>query len=235
MDLTSIHFLLISGSCHGAWAWDKVLPFLNNQADTLDLPGRPGNPAPAQDVTLDRHAKSVCDSLSGPTILVGHSASGYVITAAAERDPTHIAGLIYLCAYVPETGVTLAQRRRAGPSQPLAPALRVTVDRSSFFFDPAQTAALFYHDCAPSVQASATARLSPEPIAPQETALTLTARSQSLPRAYIRCDDDRAIPPDWQTHMAAGMPLYSLPTSHSPFFSAPKALATLLQRIAQSM
>ena len=71
------------------------------------------------------------------TVLVGHSAAGYAITAAAEADPTRFDGLVYLCAYLPASGQALADMRRAGPSQPLAPAIRMAADRVSFTFDPA--------------------------------------------------------------------------------------------------
>jgi pimeloyl-ACP methyl ester carboxylesterase len=42
-------------------------------------------------------------------ILVGYSYSGIVITAVAERVPERLAHLVYLDAYVPENGQTLAE------------------------------------------------------------------------------------------------------------------------------
>jgi hypothetical protein len=56
-----------------------------------------------------------------------------------------------------------------------------------------------------------------------------------VPRSYITCADDRAIPPDFQRRMAADLApedRHALPTSHSPFFAAPDRLAALLDRIA---
>ena len=60
--------------------------------------------------------------------------------------------------------------------------------------------------------------------------------SKDIPKAYIVCEEDRAIPPAFQYQMAAVLPdaqCFSLPTSHSPFFSAPKALAQQLSDIAR--
>lgn len=232
-------FLLIHGSCHGAWCWHRVIPALEalgHTARAIDLPGHGRDRTPADQVTLDSYASAICAALERPTIVVGHSMAGYAITAAAERDPRQMAALVYLCAYAPVSGMSLGDMRRAGPRQPLAPAIQVDKTAGTFRFDPAQTNALFYHDCDAQAQALAALCLSPQPIVPQETALTLTARSQALPRHYIRCTDDRAIPPEYQETMAQAVPPdhhSTLPCSHSPFFACPEALAQRLNSIAQ--
>ncbi|MFN4154705.1 MAG: alpha/beta fold hydrolase [Paracoccaceae bacterium] len=232
-------FLLIHGSCHGAWCWHRVIPALEalgHRARAIDLPGHGRDRTPAGEVTLDSYAAAICAGLTGPTVLVGHSMAGYPITAAAETDPTRIAALVYLCAYAPVSGMSLADMRRAGPRQPLAPAIRVDKAQGTFSFDPARTAALFYHDCDRQAQTLAALCLTPQPIVPQETPLTLTPRSQSLPRHYIRCTDDRAIPPEYQAVMALSVPKANrtaLPASHSPFFACPDALAQRLHSIAE--
>lgn len=230
-------FLLIHGSCHGAWCWHRVIPALaalGHHARAIDLPAHGQEDTPAAEATLERYAQAIVAAIKTPTWVVGHSMAGYPITAAAERDPSLMAGLIYVCAYAPRSGKSLAQMRRDGPRQPLAPAIRVSADRVSFGFDPAQVDDLFYHDCPAEDRALAARLLCPEPVAPQETALRLTARSQSLPRHYIRCTEDRAIPPEYQAVMAEGLAETTLPTSHSPFFAAPDALAQRLHQIAQS-
>ncbi len=231
-------FLLIHGTSHGAWCWRNLLPFLNISGHcvrAIDLPGRGRNPMPFAQITLQSQAECITDALTAPTILVGHSAAGYAITAAAEQDPRHIKGLIYLCAYVPQSGVSLADMRRKGPSQPLRNAIIRHPDNMSFGFEPSLIKEKFYHDCPPETVALATENLCAEAIAPQETALHLTLRSQSLPRAYIRCTEDRAIPPEYQSDMARPMPHVDLPTGHSPFFAAPKRLAETLLAIADQL
>lgn len=233
-------FLLIHGSCHGAWCWHRVIPALEalgHRVRAIDLPSHGRDRTPADQVTLDSYAQAICAALDRPTIVVGHSMAGYAITAAAEADPRHISALVYLCAYAPVSGMTLGDMRRAGPRQPLAPKIRVDKAAGTFGFDPAQVNALFYHDCDTQAQALAALCLTPQPIAPQETALHLTARSQSLPRHHIRCLDDRAIPPEYQATMAASVPLAhhtTLPASHSPFFACPQALAQRLHDISQT-
>lgn len=231
--MTLAHFLLIHGAAHGAWCWDAVLPFLNiagHAARAIDLPraGGLGDQAQAIRAALD-------DWSGGPVALLGHSMAGFAITAAAEADPRGIAMLIYLCAFVPAPGQSIASLRRGWPDHPLRGTYDLSPDRATFSFRPEVATDRFYHDCPPQVARAATARLRPEPVAPQESPVTPTGRSAGIPRAYIRCTDDRAIPPAQQGAMAATLPgaaVHDLPTGHSPFLSAPKALADLLIRIA---
>ncbi|MDZ4095223.1 MAG: alpha/beta fold hydrolase, partial [Paracoccaceae bacterium] len=188
--------------------------------------------------SLHGYARAILEAIDEPVILVGHSMAGYPITAAAELAPQKITALIYVCAYVPRPGLSLADLRRAGPSQPLAPAIRIAPDRQSFDFDPTMIAAKFYHDCPPEAVDLARRNLCPEPILPQETPLALSARSANIAKYYIRCTEDRAIPPAYQTTMSASFPpthVSSLPTSHSPFFAAPQALAQSLIRSAENL
>lgn len=227
-------FLLIHGAAHGAWCWDAVLPFLDIPGQTaraIDLPRSGG---------LDDQAAAIRAAIDGwpgdRVVLVGHSMAGFAITVAAETDPTRIAALIYLCAFVPVPGQSIASLRRGWPDRPLSGTYVLSPDRATFAFDTKATTDRFYHDCQPGVAQAARARLRPEPVAPQETPFTPTGRSAHIRRAYIRCTADRAIPPAHQTAMAAtlprGTPLHDLPTGHSPFLAAPRALADLLIRIA---
>lgn len=231
--------LLIHGAAHGAWCWHRVLPALSalgHHARAIDLPGNGDDPTPAADVTLDCYAEAVLAATNGPTILLGHSMGGFPITAAAQRAPDRFTALIYLCAYLPRAGHSLAEMRKAGPRQPLAGAFQIDATRTTFTFDPDQSPALFYHDCPPEDVALAKARLCPQPIRPQETPIPDTSRAETLPRFYIRCTDDRVIPPEYQETMSSPLPpdhIRALPTSHSPFFSAPDALAALIDEIAR--
>ncbi len=230
-------FLLIHGSCHGAWCWREVIPALQalgHDARAIDLPSHGDDPIPADEVTLDLYADAIVDALTGPTVLVGHSMGGFPVTAAAERAPERIARLVYLCAYVPMPGKTLAEMRRMAPTQPLLDAIAVAGDRITFTIDPEKAIDRFYHDVDPGLAAWAVSRLGPQPILPQETAL-VPDRAARLPRTYIRCTGDRAVPPAFQGAMTAHWPegtVHDMATSHSPFLSDPAGLARLLSDIA---
>ncbi|MFP4238657.1 MAG: alpha/beta fold hydrolase [Rhodosalinus sp.] len=231
-------FLLIHGSCHGAWCWRDVIPALEalgHSARAIDLPGHGKDKTPAGEVTLEAYADAILAAIEAPVVLVGHSMAGFPITAAAEKAPERIAQLVYLCAYAPAGGVSLVQMRQAAPRQPLLPALEKSADGLCFGVKPDMAREVFYHDCPDAAVAYAIPRLCQQPIAPQATPLAVTERSRALPRDYIRCTDDRTIPPEYQVTMTEGWPdhrVHSLRTGHSPFFADPQGLARLLHDIA---
>ncbi len=218
-----VSFALIHGACHGAWAWDAVIPALTRPADALDF-------ADGRCSSLHDQARAILNSLHGPTILVGHSAGGFAITAAAQMDPANIKGLIYLCAYIPQGGKSVAQLRKAGPSQPLEGAFVLSANRKSYGFDPAIAQRVFFHDC-PEPMAH---RLCQDPLALVQTGLPATI--PALPRAAIICTQDRAIPPEYQAHMARDIARkINLPSGHSPFLTMPTELAQTLDMLADEM
>lgn len=232
------NFLLIHGSCHGAWCWRDVLPRLNargHAARAIDLPSHGHDGTPVEEVTLDLYARAIVEALEGPTIVVGHSMAGFPITAAAELAPEKIARLVYLCAYVPRPGKSLVDLRLEAPRQPLMKAVVKSADGKSFTIDPAQAPDVFYHDCPAEAVEYAGQRLCPQAILPQATPLALN-RAPSVPRSYIICNDDRTIPPEYQRTMTEDWPaedVFEMYASHSPFFSQPDKLAEILFQIAE--
>lgn len=230
-------FLLIHGSCHGAWCWRDLIPALaalGHEARAIDLPAHGEDRTPAAEVTLDLYADRILAAIDAPMTLVGHSAAGYPITLAAERAPEKIARLVYLCAYVPRPGMSMIDMRRAGPRQTLQGVVRVSPDGLTYTVDPARARDRFYQDCSDEAVAYAVTRLCPEPILPQATALPPLTRWPGVEKHYILCERDETIPPEYQAAMAAAFPpgaVTSLPTSHSPFFAAPGLLARQLAAI----
>lgn len=229
--------LLVHGSCHGAWCWDHLIPELSAlgvTARAIDLPSHGADRTPPEEVTLDLYADAILDALDSPTVLLGHSAGGYAITAAAQKAPDRITRLIYLCAYVPMPGKTMIEMRKMAPTQPLLEAVRVAPDRVTYSFDPAQVPGKFYQDVPPEIVDWAVAHVCPQPILPQDTALPDTARAEALPRHYIRCLQDGAIPPDFQRTMTKdwqGGQVHDMNCSHSPFLSMPADLAKIIKQL----
>ena len=231
-------FLLIHGSCHGAWCWRDVIPALEAQGHTaraITLPGHDDGRDPAT-VTLQETAEAIVAAASPETIVLGHSWAGYPITAAAEIAPKALRGLIYLCAYVPVSGQSLIDMRKAGPRQTIGSAAIKHPNGASYTIDPAEAPRLFYQDCPAEALAYALPRLCAQPILPQETPLELTDASQNTPKAYIRCTNDQTIPPEYQAQMVADWPrntVHEMQCSHSPFFADPQGLAALIGQIAK--
>ena len=231
-------FLLIHGSCHGAWCWRDVVPALEAKGHTaraIDLPSHGADTTDPATVTLDTYAEAIAQQVQQGTVLVGHSAGGYSITAAAERVADKIRCLIYLCAYVPTQGKSLADLRRSAERQLLIDAVVKGESGKTFTIDPDKAVAKFFADVPPETADWAVSQLGPQPIVPQETVIDLI-NSPIVPKRYIRCTQDGAVPYELQVAMSADFPqnhVVTMDTSHSPFLSAPDALADELIRLSE--
>jgi pimeloyl-ACP methyl ester carboxylesterase len=101
-------FILVPGGWQGGWAYEKVANLLiarGHQLHALTLAGLGKGPAPATNLSshIDE-AVHVVRGYSGDLVLVGQSYGGMVITGAADIEPTNIRALVYVDAYVPQTG-----------------------------------------------------------------------------------------------------------------------------------
>ncbi|EEE37781.1 hypothetical protein RKLH11_1618 [Rhodobacteraceae bacterium KLH11] len=234
-------FLLVHGSCHGAWCWRDLIPELTtfgHTARAIDLPSHGSDPTPVPDVTLEACQDVILKALKPETIVVGHSWGGYPVSAAAETSPDAMRGLIYLCAYVPQDGLSMIEMRKRAPRQLIGDAVEKSADGLSYSVLPNRVHELFYHDCPRDVVTYALGRLCPQAIAPQDTPLQVGENFARVPKAYIRTTDDRTIPTEYQAEMAscasADLSL-TIDSSHSPFFSHPEHLAGLMHQISQRM
>ena len=214
-----VEFVLIHGACHRAGVWRAVLPALASLGHAAQAVSLQGD-------TMADHAQGIASSAPKGVILVGHSAGGFVAHAAALVAPRLFSGIIYLCAFIPARDRTVADLRRGAPQDALGPA--IGRNAATYEFAPDAAARLFFNGCPDPI--AHVAGLRADPIAPVQTALP--ALPAAFPRAAIICDDDRAISPAYQMHMAAGLPLRHLPCGHAPFFAAPDLLAQSLHDLA---
>ncbi|MEP2028480.1 MAG: alpha/beta fold hydrolase [Paracoccaceae bacterium] len=234
-------FLLVHGSCHGAWCWRDTLPALfalNHEAKAIDLPGHGADPMPIRKVTFDSYVDAIAAATVAETIVVGHAMSGFMISAAAEKAPQKIAHLIYIAAYTPQDGLSLDDVRGAAPTRKNTPAIQTSQDQLSVTLDPSDIEDFFYHDCPEGTLNYAGPRLCPEAIAPQHTPVSLSKAYSSMPKSYVVCKNDRAISPAYQALMAANFPkrnVHEIGTGHSPFFADPNGLASVLDQIAKDV
>ncbi|GAA4738134.1 alpha/beta fold hydrolase [Flavisolibacter ginsenosidimutans] len=235
-------FILIHGSWHSAWNWHKVVPLLEaacHQAIAIDLPGMGRDKTPIENVKLSDTVQRVCtliDSLDEKVILVGHSKNGVVISQVAEYRPDKIEKLIYLAAYLIPSGKTQKEYSVQDTEGWLKPYVVQHPETASHTLQPAIFREGLYHDCEPDIAEAAKYILSHEPVESGIVPLQLTeANYGSVPRYYIECTEDRAVTPFIQRLMYTETPcekVYTMATSHSPFFSQPKQLTDILCEIA---
>ncbi|MBA2524409.1 MAG: hypothetical protein H0V18_01305 [Pyrinomonadaceae bacterium] len=95
----------------------------------------------------------------------------------------------------------------------------------------------FAHDVPAEAFARVRPLIVPEPTTPlRETISVSEEKWGQIPRYYVECTADNAIPSDVQRAMYTAIPVkqvFSLKTSHAPNFSAPKELAGYLQIVAE--
>lgn len=239
-------FVLVHGAWHGGWCFDAVARLLEADGNAVfapDLPGMGGNDAELAGVTLAAWASCVsqaCRTMAPPVVLVGHSRGGLVISQAAEQDPDAMAALVYVCAMLLPPGMSRAEWKQGQVPNPDFDALmRKHPSAPATTIAPEGAAAVFAQLSPPGLAEAAIARLVAEPDAPRLTPLALTqARYGRVPRHYIECLHDRTIPLADQRRMQAMQPcasVTSLDADHSPFLSAPRALADALIHIAETL
>ena len=101
-------FILIPGGWQGGWVYQKVTDMLTahgHNALPITLSGLGDAPAPT--ANLETHIGEVVDAVKSrrdDVVLVGHSYAGMVVSGAADAAPSRIRALVYVDAYVPESG-----------------------------------------------------------------------------------------------------------------------------------
>ncbi len=230
-------FLLVHGASHGAWCFEKLIKELQNKghvAEAIDLPGHGNNKIPLEDVTLEKYSSEILASLDSPTIVLGHSMGGYPVSLAAQTDPTYIKHLIYLTAFVPEDGKTLAELRKKVDRYPLTSVIRKTEDGLGFYIPKKYQKDIFYNDCSKQDIKLASEKLCIQAIKPQNTPIKLGVNFKKVSKSYVSCLDDQTIPIELQKKLSESIPeenKYEIKSGHSPFFSRPADLANILEKI----
>ena len=92
---------------HGGWAdgsgWSKEIPTLIEEGHRVIAVQLPTHSLSDDVETVKRAVELV----GGPTILVGHSYGGEVITNAGYNNP-NVTGLVYIAAFAPDEGQSLS-------------------------------------------------------------------------------------------------------------------------------
>ncbi|GGF43950.1 hypothetical protein GCM10011611_57940 [Aliidongia dinghuensis] len=228
------HFMLIHGAAHGGWCWHKVVPLLEAAGHHVlapDLPGLGADPTPIAALSLDLwvdHLVDLARAQPEPVVLVGHSRGGILVSAVAERAPELVKRAVYLTAFLLKDGQTLWQEAVADTASVIPTNLVPDERAGTWTVRKEVVVGGFYGDCSPEDLDFTFQRLRPEPLFSIHTPVRVTAeRFGQVPRHFIECLDDRAITLSSQRRMQAAWPcarVFQLPTSHSPFFSAPERL-----------
>ncbi len=224
-----ITVLLVHGAFVDASSWSKVIPLLQASgyhALAVQIPLTSFQ----EDVTTTSQALA---SLSGPTILVGHSYGGHVISNVG-LHAEKVLSLVYIAAFAPEEGESIPSINAHFPPPPLDKHLVPSYRSGFIWIDPAAFPQNFIQDVA-RTEARALA-VAQKPIAPGcFTAPSGAPTWKRVPSWYLVSKNDRAIHPDAERFMARRMKAATreIDSSHASPVSHPEEVFDLIVAASQ--
>lgn len=219
---------------HGAWGdgshWSNVISILQEKGFNVSAVQNPLTSL-ADDVDKTRRLLAMQD---GPTLLVGHSYGGAVITEAATKTP-NVTGLVYIAAFAPDTGETL--NSIFSEQTPPSGAANIRPDNDGFLWvDPKKFHESFCQDLS-KVEGDVLGAVQ-KPIAARCFDDKITEPAwKTLPTWYQVSENDNMIPPEAERRMAERMKAktISLPASHASLASKPNEVANLIIEAAEAL
>jgi pimeloyl-ACP methyl ester carboxylesterase len=227
-------FLLIHGSWHGGWAWDSVARKLAEKGHCAHAPTLAGHGLVAKrhGIKHEDCVDSVVTYLEHEglkdVVVVGHSFGGTVVQRVAQRVPGQLARLVFLDALVLDNGQCVFDNlptemvdtfnMLAAASSDNTMMIPWEIWRDNFMQD------------APESEArSVWERLSPEPNQVNLDTPDLSGFcSLPMPRRFIRCRQDRALPQEYfHPKMSARLgefKLLEMDGGHEVMFTRPAEL-----------
>jgi pimeloyl-ACP methyl ester carboxylesterase len=218
--------LLIHGGFVDGSGWQGVYELLKKDGYNVSIVQNPTTSL-KDDVAV---TKRMLATQNGPSILVGHSYGGVVVTEAG-NDP-RVEGLVYIAAFAPDRGESVSSLIQNPP--PGAPVPPILPPQDGFLF---LDRTRFHVAFAADVSAEAAAFMADSQVPWGLDALNGAVSEPAWKRKpswYLVSTDDRMIPPDAQRAMSkrAGSTVTEVKGSHAVYVSQPKAVAGLIAKAA---
>jgi pimeloyl-ACP methyl ester carboxylesterase len=216
---------------HGAWAdgccWSGVIERLQADGFQVRAPQFPLTSL-ADDVARLRQVLNFQD---GPTIVVGHSYGGQIITALG-TDAPNVAGLVYIAAFALDEGESLGALLSQGP---VTPALaHLFTDARGFGWLSEDDFVNHFAADVESKRARVLYSVQQALAASAFTDVMGTPAWRTLPSWYLVAQNDEAIPSDAERQFAErmGATTVEVPSSHVAMVSHPADVAELVEQAA---
>lgn len=239
---------------HGAWSsghcWYKVTPLLESKGYkvlTIDLPGYGQDTTSPKKIQLDDYVAKVtatAAAVHGTVVLVGHSLGGAIISQASEvLGPEKVEKLIFLDAFLLKNGESIfmqVEKINASYTDPeklkqkhiARDILTFSQDGESATVKPDRMVEVFCHDCPAEDRPYLTNKTLWQPVAPLATPITVSdERYGVIPKYYIHCTLSRDLDRDSILGNVRCNKIFTLPSSHSPFYSMPEKLVDIITEI----
>ena len=221
-NVVLVHGLFADGSC-----WTEVIPRL--QAARLNVTSVQ-NPLTTLDDAV-AEAQRVLARQDGPTVLVGHSFSGMIVTEAG-IDPK-ISAVVYVAARAPDAGEDYTELAKRFPTPPASAGIVFDGDEGRL------SEAAFLRDFAgdlPAVRARVLYAVQQPFHKALLTGKTTHAAWRVKPSFYAVSTEDRTINPDLERFMAKrmGATTIEVKASHLALISHPEEIANLILRATEA-
>lgn len=221
-NVVLVHGLFADGS-----SWAEVIPRLQADGFNVTSVQNPLSTLP-EAVAV---ARRVLDRQDGPTVFVGHSFSGMILSEAGVHPK--VSALVYVAARAPDAGEDYGALAKRFPAPPASAGIVFDGDEGRLSEE------TFLRDFAGDLP-PARARALYAVQWPFHKALlegrTTQAAWRSKPSYYAVSTEDRTINPDLQRFMARRMNARTieLKASHVSLISQPEAIAQLIREAAQA-
>jgi pimeloyl-ACP methyl ester carboxylesterase len=216
---------------HGAWAdgscWNPVIESLQADGYTVVAPQFPETSLAADVARL----RQVLRRVGGPSVVVGHSYGGQIMTALG-ADSAGVAALVCIAAFGLDQGESLGKLLAGGP--PTAALAHLVVDEQGFAWIPEDDfVGHFASDVGPVKAKVLCAVQQGLSMSTFEDVMSVPAW-KSHPAWYLVAANDEAIPPDAERMFAQrmGAKTVEVASSHQAMVSHPKAVVELIEAAA---
>ncbi len=225
---TGVNILLVHGAFTDGDVWYRVIPILQRAGHKV-IAAQNSLASLASDVA---NTRAILARLSGPTILVGHSYGGSIISGAA-RDAKNVVGLVYVAAIAPDNGESFGELLSRFPKMPSSNDFEIEkpgyliLNRNRFPADFAADIDPTEARILASVQKPMALGLATEKSGPPAW--------KQFPSWYAVSANDRAIQPDAERFFAARIKATTITVaaSHLSMVSHPREIAKLIIHAAQ--
>ncbi len=220
------NIVLVHGGFVDGAGWEGVYKILKQDGYSVSVVQNP-TISLEDDVAVTKRTLATQD---GPTVLVGHSYGGAVITEAGNHPK--VSALVYIAAFAPDQGESVGSLikdpPRGAPVPPILPSVEgyLLLDKTKF---PASFAADVNPDKAAFMADSQV------PWGMGAISGTISEPAWRIkPSWYLVTTEDKMIPPDAQRAMSkrAGATVVEVKGSHAIYVSQPKAVADLIEQAA---
>jgi pimeloyl-ACP methyl ester carboxylesterase len=219
---------------HGAWAdgssWSKVIAALQAKGVSVSAVQLPLTSL-ANDIATTRRLLALQD---GPTVLVGHSYGGAVISGAAIDSPG-VKALVYVAAFGVDEGESLDALSKQGP--PPFGASQIKPDSNGFLWINREGFHKAFVADAGEAEAAVMAAVQNPLSVTSFTDKAGVAAWKTIPSWYLASTMDQMIPPPAQEFFAKRMnaTVQTIPASHASMIAHSEAVADFILLAANSV